>query len=170
MLAAIILFCLLSGLCALVALAWIDFKTGFIPNELTLVFFVSGLLLHVGSGFYYSSAADIALGGLIGFGFLYLIRALSNFWYKKDSLGLGDVKLMAAAGIWLGPFDILTAFIIGAIAGMLQGLLLALLEARRTKTWPQMSELSLPAGPGFAMGIVFAAILKYKTLPLMIGL
>ncbi len=48
------------------------------------------------------------LGGLLGF-------ALLIVPWLAYMMGAGDVKLLAAAGVWLGPSMVLWSFVIGAI-------------------------------------------------------
>lgn len=111
------LFCLLIGLILLGALSYIDLKTHLLPNELVLGFACGGFVFHLCTLFHYLSLSDMALGALIGGGMLYLIRGIANYWYDEDTLGLGDVKLLAAGGLWLGPEFILIAAAAGAMAG-----------------------------------------------------
>jgi leader peptidase (prepilin peptidase) / N-methyltransferase len=152
------LLCLLAALVLLIALAIIDLRTYLLPDKLVLPFALAGLVFHISIRFYYIAPADMGLGLLIGGGLLYAVRVLANTYYKQDALGLGDVKLLAAAGIWLGPQDVLLAIIIGAICGVAHGLGLAV--ARKSKN---LAALSLPAGPGFAGGILVAGIIKFSS-------
>jgi Flp pilus assembly protein protease CpaA len=74
------------------------------------------------------------------------------------------VKLMAAAGIWLGPYYILLALTAGGIAGLVHGVGGAFAQKIKTGTMPSLNKLSLPAGPGFAVGIVIAGIMQFYTI------
>ena len=107
----------------------------------------------------------MALGALIGGGMLFTIRAVANKIYQQDTLGLGDVKLMAAGGLWLGPEAILMAAAIGAFAGFLHGLGIALYTVGKAKVPMQLSKLTIPAGPGFAAGLLVMAIYTFRNLP-----
>ncbi len=154
----IALFCLLAALGLLAALAVIDLRTYLLPDKLNLPLFITGVIFHITTGMQFETLAGMALGVLIGGGLLYGVRFFANKYYKQDSLGLGDVKLMMAAGAWLGPNDVLLAIIIGALAGILHGLALAL--KRKTKN---LANLNLPAGPGFIIGIIIAGIMKFRS-------
>lgn len=159
------MLCLICGLGLLIALSLIDLKHRLLPNDLVLPFFITGFVFHVALGFELLPIEYMMLGALIGSGSLLFIRMVSNFFYKTDTLGLGDVKLMGAAGFWLGPYFILVALSAGAIAGVLHGLFNGFAIYSKTKTWPNMSKFSLPAGPGFAVGIVIALILLLLDAP-----
>jgi leader peptidase (prepilin peptidase)/N-methyltransferase len=84
------------------------------------------------------------------------VRWAGNAYYGRESMGLGDVKLMAAAGLWLGPHGVILALICGAVAGVMHGCGLALVKRLKTGLWPPMSQLELPAGPGFIVGMIGA--------------
>ncbi len=151
-------FALLILLCA------IDMKHRLLPNKYVFPFAGLGVLFHLGTGFHYLSVQDMALGALVGGGMLFGIRAVANYFYKQDTLGLGDVKLMAAAGIWLGPYYILPALTIGALAGLAHGLLAGLWQATIMKQPVELKTFSLPAGPGFVIGIGVISVIVFSDL------
>lgn len=77
-----------------VASVW-DLRTRRIPNAVTVTGFVVGLLYQV-SFHGLAGLREAALGFCVGFGFFFLLWMLG-------SGGGGDVKLMAAVGVFLGP-------------------------------------------------------------------
>ncbi len=86
-------------------------------------------------------------------------------FYGPNALGLGDVKLMAAAGLWLGPVAISTALVAGALAGIMHGLFVGLQRQIKTGVRTDFTRLLIPAGPGFIAGIMIAAGFHFKHLP-----
>jgi len=71
------------------------------------------------------------LGAILAGGTFYLLRAL---WYRMrgiEGLGLGDVKLAAVAGVWLGPGLLAPACLASALSGLAAALVIALLPGRR---------------------------------------
>ncbi|HZN35213.1 MAG TPA: A24 family peptidase [Pirellulaceae bacterium] len=89
------------------ACAVVDYRTKKIPNWLTVPAAAIGLAYHLlapgGSG------PLVALGGFaIGFGLLIVPWLLGGG-------GMGDVKMLAALGVWLGPLGILASFGLGAM-------------------------------------------------------
>lgn len=145
---------LAAALGLLAILAVIDLRVRLLPNIYVFPFAVLGILFHASVNFEIISIIDCLLGGLTGYGILWLIRFAANYHYKQDSLGLGDVKLMGAAGLWLGIDGVLFALTIGAFAGVLHGVAYALALAVPTKSRPSFKRLMIPAGPGFIVGIV----------------
>lgn len=100
----------------LIAASWIDLKQHRIPNFLTFSALIIGvslqLLLYGWEGLTYS------LGGM-AIGFLILIP-----FYIKGGMGAGDVKLMAAAGAFLGFNGALLAVGLTLFAGSIMGIFL----------------------------------------------
>lgn len=150
----IYLILVLAALILLVILTAIDLRVRLLPNKYVFPFGLLGLVFHSLTHFDILSLADILTGAAIGYGLLWSIRYAANLYYKQDSLGLGDVKLMSMAGLWLGFEGVLFALTIGAFAGTLHGIGLALYRAARDKKKPNFHRLTLPAGPGFIVGIV----------------
>lgn len=165
MLAFIALICIVIGLGLLFVLSRIDLKEFLLPNELVLGFACCGFVFHLCTLFNYLSLEEIGLGAIVGGGMLYLIRGIANYWYNEDTLGLGDVKLLAAGGLWLGPEAILIAAALGALAGFIHGLALAIYVFGKAKVPLDLSRMTIPAGPGFAVGIVLVGAYEFMDFP-----
>ncbi|MBX2833915.1 MAG: prepilin peptidase [Micavibrio sp.] len=159
-------------LCAAAALLWrlwiVDMRERLLPNIYVFPLACLGVLFHFLTDNVFSTWQDTALGALLGGGLLLTIRTIANWHYKQDTLGLGDVKLLTASGIWLGLDYNLAGLILGALAGLLHGLVDAVLIYRKSGKWPDMGRLEIPAGPGFIVGILIAAIVKFASLPYII--
>jgi prepilin peptidase CpaA len=101
--------------------AFIDLRTRRVPNAVTIPLAVVGI-----------AAAAAGLTGLtvkaafigLALGLLFMMPG-----YVFGATGAGDVKLLAAAGAWLGPAHIGAAFLYTAIVGGV----LALIVARRRR-------------------------------------
>lgn len=164
MIEIILLLCLLGAAGLLVALSIIDLRIGLLPNVHNAALAALGIAFHSLSGFAFVTPIDMAIGAAMGGGLLLGIRFVANRYYGQDSLGLGDVKLLAAAGVWLGAEDILLALVIGAIAGLLHGgFVIGWNKVRGIETGA-LSTFSIPAGPGFCAGIFCAGLAKFWPL------
>lgn len=158
----IAILCLIGAAGVLIRLSVIDLKIRLLPNRLVLAFALLAIPFHAALWGQTLSFTEIIVGATLGFGILYGIRLVANAVYQQDTLGLGDVKLMGAAGLWLGPEGILMALSLGALFGMLHGLIVGLYQARKTGTKLNLNRLEVPAGPGFALGIVAMALYQYR--------
>ena len=104
------------------AAAAIDFRTRRIPNWLTFSSLALGLLLQ-GVFFGGSGLVQGLLGVLVGAGVFFPFFALGG-------MGAGDVKLMGAAGAFLGPGGALSAALFTGLAGGVLVLFWGLLQGR----------------------------------------
>jgi leader peptidase (prepilin peptidase)/N-methyltransferase len=109
--------------CALmVVLAAIDVEHFLLPDRLTLPGLAAGLLLApraLGIGFWDAFWGAVAGGGLLLllWGGWYLLR-------REEGMGLGDVKMLALIGAFLGAKGVLVALFFAALSGALVGLAL----------------------------------------------
>lgn len=105
----------------LTAIAWVDWRTGRIPNLLTAALLVSGLAVATLTGV--PAPAASLVGALLGSGFLLAIAVAFRRLRGLDGLGLGDVKFLAGAGAWtgwqgVGPVIFLAALVALAVVGV----------------------------------------------------
>jgi prepilin peptidase CpaA len=89
--------------------SWIDYSQRRVPNWLNASLIVLGFIVQ---GYFFGGAGLLAgLGGLaVGFGVLIIP-------WLMHGMGAGDVKLMAAIGVWFGPWMTLVSFAAGAVIG-----------------------------------------------------
>ncbi len=164
-LAPSLIVCLLIFL-SLLALVWmsiIDLKIRILPDELVGLVAICGVLFHLATGFAYQGWLGMAVGLLAGGGTLWIIRFVANKTYGFETMGLGDVKLMAAAGIWLGGQGALIALSVGAMCGLLHGV--GFMASRRMQGEKlAFRGLTIPAGPGFAAGAAIIAAYELRNL------
>lgn len=149
------------GLLFLSILFVIDLKHYLLPNIWVLLFAITGLGHHFLIDWQTLSWIESLTGGLFAGGFLLTIRYFANRYYQDETLGLGDVKLMMAGGLWLGPKTILIAISIGALLGALIGLSLILLHRHQTQEKTSFTKTTFPAGPGFILGLIIAFVLQF---------
>jgi leader peptidase (prepilin peptidase)/N-methyltransferase len=96
---AAFLLCVLGA--ALLAASLIDIRTQRLPNVLTLLVAVCAALLAArkGLGELRTGVIAAAIAAVV----LILVRQVFLRFRGDPSLGLGDVKLIAALALWLGP-------------------------------------------------------------------
>jgi len=118
-----------------------------IPNELILVMITVWLILIVPVLIYDTDYGvdliiDSLIGLLIGGGLFLLVYAVS-----RKGLGGGDVKFMAAAGLYLGFAGILPAILYGTILAAVTGLVLIISKKINRKE-------TIPLAPFLFVGIM----------------
>ena len=141
----------------------IDLRVYLLPDKYVFPFGVLGVFFHIAMHFSLLSPELMVAGAIVGGGLLWLVRWGGTKYYKQEAMGLGDVKLLIAAGIWLGPEHTITAIMVGAVAGLLHGIGVAAFQAKRTGTKFSLNRLIIPAGPGFIVGIVVTFIYVFGT-------
>jgi leader peptidase (prepilin peptidase) / N-methyltransferase len=89
------------GWCLLV-LAAVDALSFRLPNILTWPLVAGGFAALLPFGDLHQNAIDHLIGAIVGYGAFAAIRWSYRAWRGREGLGLGDAKLLAAAGAWLG--------------------------------------------------------------------
>ncbi|WP_117233710.1 prepilin peptidase [Vibrio maerlii] len=107
----------------LVAATFIDLDTMLLPDQLTLPLTWAGIALAL---FEISptSLQDSVIGAMAGYLCLWSVYWLFKLLTKKEGMGYGDFKLLAALGAWLGwqhlPLIILLSSLVGLVFGIIQ--------------------------------------------------
>ena len=84
----------------LLALGWIDWRRFILPDALTLPLIVLGLAAAWGLA--PDELWDRLAGAVCGYLLLWAVAWVYRRLRGRDGLGLGDAKLLAAAGAWVG--------------------------------------------------------------------
>jgi leader peptidase (prepilin peptidase) / N-methyltransferase len=100
----------------LLTLAAIDQRHLVLPDVLTLPLIPAGLLVAYGLGG--SMLPDRLLGAIAGFAALSALAWTYRRLRDREGLGLGDAKLLAAAGAWLGWQALPSVVLIAAASGL----------------------------------------------------
>lgn len=138
------LYCIVVS--ALLVISVIDYRTMLIPAGAEIVILAVGiihLVLHFEQWFYY----------VAGFFFASLFLLLCAFLFRavtgKSGLGLGDVELMACAGLCIGWGHSLFAIVIGSVLGVL-------IEGIKILSTKQRGKF--PFGPYLSVGVLIALL------------
>jgi leader peptidase (prepilin peptidase) / N-methyltransferase len=142
------LLCLLSAV-----LAWIDVREGIIPDWLNLTIAGLGLsralVIDGAPGGLEAACEGAAIGAIF-----WLLRRLYFAVRKIQGLGLGDVKFLAAAGIWVGVAGIPVLVMTAALTA------LACAGAMQLAGRPLTAQTSMSFGPFLAVGLLLSVSLR----------
>ena len=107
----------------LLYLAYFDLRTFRLPDIITLPLIFIGILFNSLSNQGFASFQESIIGAIIGYTGLWLLNSLYRALKKQNGIGMGDAKLLAALGAWLGwqplPGILLTASLTGLIGGLI---------------------------------------------------
>jgi leader peptidase (prepilin peptidase)/N-methyltransferase len=138
---------LLIFLCSLVVVTFIDLDHEIIPHIVTLPGIPLGLFGSLITRD--PSPREAAAGALVGAGLVYLVAVYAEVAFQKESMGGGDVNLLAMIGAFLGWRLALLSFFLAVVAGACLSLVLI---AARTLSRKDR----IPFGPFLALGAVVA--------------
>jgi leader peptidase (prepilin peptidase)/N-methyltransferase len=145
--------------CALVVLFAIDLEHQILPNVITLPGIVVGLAFAlVGPPGWRASLVGAVLGG----GVLYAIAAGYYYVRHEDGLGMGDVKMLAMIGAFLGWQQMLLTLVLASFAGALVGMAIIALQRGSMK-------YALPFGTFLAVGAVVAMLVGQPMVDWYLG-
>jgi len=138
-------------LSTMIILAFIDYQHQILPNVLTIPGVIAGILLSpfqaaslYGDVVSYSIAAALlggdperilpwvgsVFGAAVGGGLLLVVGYAYKFTRKRQGLGLGDVKMMAMVGAFLGWRLAMLTIFFGSFIGSVIGLFLILFRGK----------------------------------------
>ena len=128
----------------LLTMAWIDFRTMLLPDLLTVPLLIVGLgyAAVVDPG----TLTDRLIAAAVGYLLLYTTAYVYRKIRGRDGLGLGDAKLLAALGAWLGLGNLPIVLFLAACLGLLAAAAAAALGGRR-----MTATTAIPFGPCLAL-------------------
>ena len=135
----------------LIVATFIDFEHYIIPNEITFGGILVGLLLSavypplLDADTIKLSLVRSALGVVVGGLTLLVVAMVGEKVFRKEAMGMGDVKLLAAIGAFFGWQSTLFTLFVSSCLGGVVGLVLVM---GRKRGW----QSRIPYGPYLAFG------------------
>jgi leader peptidase (prepilin peptidase)/N-methyltransferase len=103
-------------------------------------------------------AALTSIAGILGAAALILlIRWIYWLFRRREGIGLGDAKLMAMLGAWLGLPGALLAFCLGVVLGAIAAIVLLTVPSLR-KSSEGWAHIKLPLGTFLCMGGIVSSL------------
>lgn len=131
---------------------FVDFEYRIIPDEVSVGGMVVGIVLSLFvpqmHGVYspFLGVGLSLLGVVVGGGVIYALAIIGDFVFKKETMGGGDIKLMAMIGAFLGWKLALLTFFLAPFFGAVYGII----EKIRTK------DSAIAYGPFIIMGAILS--------------
>lgn len=137
---------------------FIDIKAQIIPNGLNMLGFLVGIVYM-----YYKLITDVyvgidlLLGMFVGAGIFLLIALFALVAYKKEGMGLGDVKLMGMLGLFFGVKNIFQIFILSFTVGAIISILLLVFKIKKMDEY-------IAFGPFIVIATGITMLLPYTSM------
>ena len=136
----------------------IDYRLQIIPNRLNLTIFEVGLVFTFIYGL--SNVAisiNMILGMLAGAGIFLGITLLGGLVYGKEAMGLGDVKLMGALGLYFGWANVIVITLVSFLVGAILSIILLATKIRKMDQY-------IPFGPFIVLATFVAIFVPYEVI------
>ena len=132
---------------ALIVITVIDLYHQIIPDVISLPGIGVGLLASL----IFSRIAflDSLIGVLLGGGSLFLVATLYQWFFKREGMGGGDVKLLAMIGAFLGWKAVILTILLSSLIGSISGIIIIVLKGKDFK-------YAIPFGPFLSLGAVIS--------------
>ncbi len=148
--------------CLLIVCSFIDFQHKIIPDKISLPMI---LLTPVVAYLHPELDGKSAFFGVLwGGGIIYAIAWIYYLLRRVEGIGMGDAKLLAAIGGWLGYQAILPVLFYGSVLGSLIGSILLVIK----KQYSLRAEV--PFGPFLALGAFLHMMIKIPLEELLLYL
>lgn len=147
----------------LLAVTVTDFETGLIPDMLSIPGMIAGLAMAtlfpvlMEKTFWYEGLGFSALGLLGAGAVLYATALLGDLIFRKESMGGGDIKLLAMMGSFLGFQKALMAFFFSPFLAIPFALYMKVVK--KSETFPFGPFLALAGAIFFVYGDVLVKLI-----------
>lgn len=153
-------WCVFSA--AILALAFIDWDTTLLPDDITLPLLWAGLIVAA-LRFTPLPLTQALWGAIAGYVSLWLIYHAFRLLTGKEGMGYGDFKLFAALGAWFGWQALVPIILMASVIGAVIGIALKLSSGLREGGY-------VPFGPFLALAGLTAMIFGPASILAAIGL
>lgn len=136
----------------------VDYKIQIIPNRLNLTMFEIGLIFVFIYGITnLSISMDMLLGMLTGGGIFLLITLIGGAIAGKEAMGLGDVKLMGALGLYFGFASTITISVMSFLIGAIVSIILIIIRKNKVNSY-------IPFGPFIVTAAIISIFVPFNII------
>ncbi len=113
--------------------AFVDIKAKILPNSLNFAGFLIGIVYtYITCIRDIYAGLDLLLGMVTGAGVFLLIALFALIVYRREGMGLGDVKLMGMLGLFFGFTNIIQIFILSFFVAAVISIILLATKIKKT--------------------------------------
>ncbi|OGS45663.1 MAG: hypothetical protein A2539_07255 [Elusimicrobia bacterium RIFOXYD2_FULL_34_15] len=142
----------------LIIISIIDIHLKTIPDFLSISLIFIGVISSPWNPVIKNNLLNSLIGTISGGLLLFAIAVIGSKIYKKEVMGGGDIKLLAAGGSFLGAYNIFYSFLIACFLGGIIGLILILIKKKKSSDF-------IPFGPYISVGIILIFFLNHFVIP-----
>lgn len=136
----------------------VDLKEQIIPNRLNLLMFEIGLVFVFLYGFNnLNISINLLFGMLAGAGIFLAITLIGGLIAGKEAMGMGDVKLMGALGLYFGLQNIIVISVLAFLIGAIGSIIYMIANKKNANTY-------IPFGPFIVVASVITIFVPFNIL------
>lgn len=148
----------------LISAFYIDFKSQIIPNRLTLTMLEVGVVFSFLRGINnLNIAIEMWIGMFVGALIFIILTYIGNLFFRKETMGFGDVKLMGILGLFFGWRSVIAITIFSFFIATIYGICFII----KNKIKKQEINEFIPFGPFI---VISAFIVMFVPLSIWIKL
>jgi leader peptidase (prepilin peptidase)/N-methyltransferase len=102
-------------------------------------------------------------GILVGGGSLFLVATLYQWFFKREGMGGGDVKLLAMIGAFLGWKAVILTILLSSLIGSISGIAIMIVKGKDIK-------YAIPFGPFLSLGAVISLFYGDRLIQWYLGI
>lgn len=144
-------------------LAWVDFKTGYLPDHILIAIGIGGMGALITCPLTSLTYLDSILGALINGIVFWCLRYCVSKVKRQEAMGLGDVKLVIVGGVWLGPWALPYIMGVSALSTLI------CITLTRLVTGHVNWKTEIPLGPGLSLAIFSAYLIQISEITEVLG-
>lgn len=110
----------------LIVLSVIDIHHHFLPD--TIIFLLLWLGMIVSTQHIFTDPTQAIFGVIVGYLFFWIIAKLYYLLRKQEGLGMGDCKMLAMIGAWVGVASLLNVILIATTFALTMSIMLLLIK------------------------------------------
>lgn len=148
--------------------AEIDYNEKILPDLLNLIVLTLGVLFNIygmtHNVIYFADYKEMVLGGILGFLVFYIINFIYKLIRKTDGVGMGDMKLLGALGVFFGYQSLYILFNLSVIFALFSIMIIMVLSIFNKKISIEKVIAFGPAIIASSYAFIFFSNFFYETL------